>query len=93
MNLVKLNKFAYKAVCILAICFFVLMSVAFVPMHLYLRSGISLAFAIVAGFRFKREATLKAWIITVVLIAIGVALIDLDPVEQDSSSRISEVVK
>jgi hypothetical protein len=81
MNLNRLNAIAYKVLCIAASVFLVILVVGMLTIHEYLRSAEGLAFAVIIAFRTKKPASVKVWVITIVLIAIGLLLIDLDPVE------------
>ena len=77
MNLTKLNNIAYKVICIAICAFIALVSISLLVMHFYLRSVVGFAFVAILAYQATKSASVKAWIITVILSALGIAAIDL----------------
>ena len=90
MTTERLNTIIYRTVGIAMCGFLLLVSIGMILTHYYLRAAIGFTFALIIGFRVRNAASLKAWVITVVLFIVAVALVDLDPVEK--SNRETSVV-
>jgi len=77
MNLTRFNNIAYKSVCIIISIFLALVSLGLIIMHLYFRSLVEFGFAATLIYRATKPASIKAWLITIILSAIGLAAVDL----------------
>jgi thiol:disulfide interchange protein len=77
MNLVTVNNVIYKIACVCMALFLIILVVGELVMHLYLRSALGFALAVVILFRIRKSASIKSWIITIIIFAIAVAIMDL----------------